>query len=77
MDQIRKILKGEPVSSGIAVAKAYTYEPLELNTCKIAFAKGMEREYLKQFKDTVVKAKEEIRTIYEKIARESTENAEI
>ena len=77
MDQIRKILKGEPVSSGIAVAKAYTYEPLELNTCKIAFAKGMEREYLKQFKDTVVKAKEEIRTIYEKIARESTETAEI
>ena len=49
MDQTRKILKGESVSSGIAVAKAYTYEPLELNTCKIAFAKGMEREYFKQF----------------------------
>jgi phosphotransferase system enzyme I (PtsI) len=77
MDQTRKILKGESVSSGIAVAKAYTYEPLELNTCKIAFAKGMEREYLRQFKDTVVKAKEELRGIYEKIAQDSPENAEL
>ncbi len=77
MDQTRKILKGEPVSAGIAVAKAYTYEPLELNTCKIAFAKGMEREYLKQFRDTVVKAKEELRKIYDKIAEESEENAQI
>ena len=66
MDQIRKILNGEPVSTGIAVAKAFTYEPLELNTCKIPFAKGMEKEYLKQFKDTLVKAKEELRAIYEK-----------
>lgn len=77
MDQLRKILKGESVSPGIAVAKAYTYEPLELNTCKIAFAKGMEREYFKQFKDTVVKAKEELHTIYESMAKDNPENAEI
>ena len=77
MDQTRKILKGESVSSGIAVAKAYTYEPLELNTCKIAFAKGMEREYFKQFKDTVVKAKEELHTIYERMVNDNPEHAEI
>ena len=44
MDQLRKVLKGEPVSSGVAVAQAYIYEPLELNTCKVSFAKGMESE---------------------------------
>ena len=77
MDQTRKVLKGESVSSGIAVAKAYTYEPLELNTCKIAFAKGMEREYFKQFKDTVVKAKEELHTIYERMVNDNPEHAEI
>lgn len=77
MDQLRKVLKGEPVSSGIAVAKAYIYEPLELNTCKISFAKGMEREYLKQFQDTVAKAKAELKSIYEELAREDEENAQI
>ena len=77
MDQTRRILKGEPVSPGIAVAKAYTYEPLTLNTCKIPFAKGMEREYIKQFKDTVLKAREELCAIYDKMAKENPENAEI
>lgn len=77
MEQLRRVLKGEPVSSGIAIAKAYIYEPLELNTCKVAFAKGMEREYLRQFLDTVVKAKEELKLIYDELAEESEEDAQI
>ncbi len=77
MDQLRKVLKGEPVSSGIAIARGYIYEPLELNTCKVAFAKGMEREYLRQFQDTVAKAKAELKLIYDELAVESEENAQI
>lgn len=77
MDQLRRVLKGEPVSAGIAVAKAYTYEPLELNTCKITFAKGMEREYVKQFQNTLAKAKEELCNIYTMVAQDNEKNAQI
>lgn len=77
MDQLRKVLKGEPVSAGIAIARAYIYEPLELNTCKVAFAKGMEREYVKQFQETVTKAKAELKLIYDALAQENEENAQI
>lgn len=77
MQQSRKVLKGEPVSLGIAIAKVYIYEPLEFSTCNVPFAKGMEREYIKEFQDTVKKAKAELKEIYDELALESEENAQI
>ena len=77
MEKFRKVLKGEGVSLGIASAKSYLYEPIEVVTSPIPFGEGMEQEYLQQLEDTFTKAKIELQNLYGQMEEDNQDNRAI
>lgn len=73
----RKILTGNAVSAGIALAKAYRYEPLLLTVTEGCFLAGEEEEQLQVFRDAVCLAGKELETLYESLRGEDESKAKI
>ena len=73
----RKVLCGNPVSEGIALAKAYVYEPLLLAVTEGQFAAGEEKQQLQAFHDALRLAGEELEALYEKLSHEDESKAKI
>ena len=77
MNAERKVLSGNPVSAGIAYAKAYVYYPQELRVTKGYFPEGEEEKNLKVFHDAFACASEELDGLYESLRREDESKAKI
>lgn len=77
MGQEKLILSGNPVSPGIAMAKAYIYYPLELVVEKGCFEAGAEEEGMLAFRAALSKTKQELEDLYKSLASEDEEKAKI
>ena len=77
MEANRKVLSGNPVSEGIALAKAYVYYPLELTVTEGYFAAGEEAEHFKAFRDALSLAEKELDQLYETLSKEDESKAKI
>lgn len=73
----KKILTGNPVSAGIALAKAYRYEPLLLTVTEGCFLAGEEKKQLQVFRDAIRLAGKELEALYESLRGEDESKAKI
>jgi len=72
-----KILKGNPVSRGIAIGRTYIYKAFTADVHESYFEAGHEKEMLKKFMDAVDAAGKELDAIVESLSIESPEKAKI
>ncbi|NLE84741.1 MAG: phosphoenolpyruvate--protein phosphotransferase [Chloroflexi bacterium] len=72
-----RILKGNPVSRGIALGKVYIYKAFKADVHESYFEAGKEDEYFKKYQDSVKTAEEELNNIIESMSEESPEKAKI
>ena len=72
-----RILKGNPVSRGIALAKVYIYRAFKADVHESYFEVGQEAAKYKQFTDAVAVAEAELETIVASLSVESPEKAKI
>lgn len=72
-----RILKGNPVSRGIALAKVYIYKAFKADVHESYFEAGQETEKYKQFTDALAAAETELDAIVASLAVESPEKAKI
>lgn len=77
MDTEREILRGKPVSPGIALAKAYIYQPLEIHVSEKTVAAGGEQEQLGIFERVCTQAKAELDELCERLGVEDASKAKI
>lgn len=77
MDTEREILRGKPVSPGIALAKAYIYRPLEIHVSEKTVAAGGEQEQLGIFERVCTQAKAELDELCERLGVEDASKAKI
>ena len=77
MDTEREILRGKPVSPGIALAKAYIYQPLDIHVSEEAVAAGGEQEQLGIFERVCTQAKAELDELCERLGVEDASKAKI
>lgn len=73
----RRVLTGNPVSRGVAMAEAYSYEPLLLDMEKGYFTAGKETEYWKAFKAAQEGARQELQLLQEQVSVDDKEAAVI
>lgn len=69
--------KANPVSKGIAIAKAYIYEPLNLTVAKETFPKEQVSEQLERFRKALSCAEEELDSLYQKLQKKHPDQAKI
>ena len=72
-----RILKGNPVSRGIALAKVFVYKAFKADVHESYFEAGQEAAKFKQFTDAVAAAEAELDTIVASLSVESPEKAKI
>lgn len=72
-----RILKGNPVSRGIALAKVYVYKAFKADVHESYFEAGQEAAKFKQFTDALAAAEAELDTIVASLSVESPEKAKI
>ena len=72
-----RILKGNPVSRGIALGKVYIYKAFKADVHESYFEAGKEDEFFKKYQDSVKTAEEELNNIIESMSEESPEKARI
>ena len=72
-----RILKGNPVSRGIALGKVYIYKAFKADVHESYFEAGNEDEQFQKFKDSVLIAEKELNQIVESMSEESPEKAKI
>lgn len=72
-----RILKGNPVSRGIALGKVYIYKAFKADVHESYFEAGKEDEQYQKFKDSVLIAEKELQEIVESMSEESPEKAKI
>jgi len=72
-----RILKGNPVSRGIALGKVFVYKAFMADVHESYFEAGLEKEYFKKFIDAVQAAKAELIAIVETLSTEYPEKAKI
>lgn len=77
MSCTRKILKGNPVSPGLAIAKAYLYEPLEIEVTEGYFEPDTVEEELNMFRDAHARTREELENLYNMLKKSDEEKAKI
>lgn len=77
MELNTKSLVGNPVSEGIAIAKAYKYYPLNLEVEEAFFQKEKLNERLATYKNTMKKGKEELQQLAAKFHKEDEDKAKI
>lgn len=72
-----RILKGNPVSRGIALGKVYIYKAFKADVHESYFEAGKEDEYYKKYQDAVKTAEKELNSIITSMSEESPEKAKI
>ncbi|MCJ7694414.1 MAG: phosphoenolpyruvate--protein phosphotransferase [Anaerolineaceae bacterium] len=72
-----KILKGNPVSRGIALGKVFVYKAFQADVHESYFEPGLEDEQYKVFKNAVAAAEVELDAIVTSLSAESPEKAKI
>jgi phosphotransferase system enzyme I (PtsI) len=72
-----RILKGNPVSRGIALGKVYIYKAFKADVHESYFEAGKEDEYFKKYEDAVRTAEKELENIIDSMSVESPEKAKI
>lgn len=72
-----RILKGNPVSRGIALGKVFVYKAFMADVHESYFEAGLERDYLKKYQDAVQAAQAELEAIVASLSVESPEKAKI
>ena len=72
-----RILKGNPVSRGVALAKVYVYKAFKADVHESYFEAGQEAVKFKQFTDALAKAETELDAIVASLSVESPEKAKI
>lgn len=72
-----RILKGNPVSPGLALAKIYIYKAFKADVHESYFPAGQEEEHFLKFKDAVEVAEKELNEIIESMSVESPDKAMI
>ena len=77
MSCTRKILSGNPVSPGIAVAKAYRYEQLQIQVNEGQLKPDILEEKLNCFREAYAKTKQELQNLYDKLYKSDEEKAKI
>ncbi len=71
------ILKGNPVSPGIAVGKAYLYKTFSCDVSATYFDKGQEKNYLGVFETTLTEAHRELDAVIASFAAKDADKAKI
>ena len=77
MGERQKFLCGNAVSKGIAIAKAYRYEPLDLKVSKSKCDKEETEAECRRFQSAREQAKEELQTLYAALEEEHPDQAKI
>lgn len=72
-----RILKGNPVSRGVALAKVYIYKAFKADVHESYFEVGLEAVKFKQFTDATAAAETELNAIVASLSEESPEKAKI
>lgn len=72
-----RILKGNPVSRGIALGKVFVYKAFMADVHESYFEVGQEKEYFKTYQDAVKAAEAELEAIVENLSAEFPEKAKI
>lgn len=72
-----RILKGNPVSRGISLAKVYVYKAFQADVHESYFEAGQEAVKYKQFTDALAAAQSELEAIVASLSVESPEKAKI
>lgn len=72
-----RILKGNPVSRGIALAKVYVYKAFKADVHESYFEAGQEKAKYAQFTNALAAAEAELNSIVESLSVESPEKAKI
>lgn len=72
-----RILKGNPVSRGIALGKAYIYKAFKADVHESYFEAGKEDEFFEKYQDAVYSAENELNSIIDSMSEESPEKAKI
>ena len=72
-----RILKGNPVSRGIALGKVYIYKAFKADVHESYFEAGKENEFYKKYQDAVKTAEKELDSIITSMTEESPEKAKI
>jgi len=72
-----RILKGNPVSPGLALAKIYIYKAFKADVHESYFPAGQEEEHFLKFKDALVVAEKELDEIVASMSVESPDKAKI
>lgn len=72
-----RILKGNPVSRGIAVEKVFVYKAFEADVHESYFEPGLEAEQFKKYKAAVAAAEVELKAIVSSLSVEDPEKAKI
>ena len=77
MGEEHRLLQGNAVSRGIAMAEAYVYEPLDLTIIKGICTKEEVETECKRFYDAMNRAKDELERLYDILEKEHPEQAKI
>lgn len=77
MGEEHRLLQGNAVSRGIAMAEAYVYEPLDLTIIKGICTKEEVEIECKRFYDAMNRAKDELERLYDILEKEHPEQAKI
>lgn len=72
-----RLLKGNPVSAGIAIGRAYIYKAYELNVFESYFDPSETERRMAQYESAVAGARQELDQIIEKLQREEDDKYEI
>lgn len=72
-----RILKGNPVSRGIALGKVFIYKAFKADVHESYFEAGKEEEYFQKYQDAIKKAQDELESIVASMGAESPEKAKI
>jgi len=72
-----RILKGNPVSRGVALGKVYIYKAFKADVHESYFEAGKEEEFFKKYQDAVKTAEKELENIVTSMSESSPEKAKI
>ena len=72
-----KLIKGNPVSQGIAIGKIFVYKAFSCDVFETYFEKGQEEKRLLQYEDAMKAAAIELNAVIEKLEKENDDKSKI
>ncbi|NLG40754.1 MAG: hypothetical protein GX544_03545, partial [Chloroflexi bacterium] len=72
-----RILKGNPVSRGVALGKVYIYKAFKADVHESYFEAGKEEEFFRKYQEAVANAEKELESIVTAMSESSPEKAKI